>query len=148
MRTYDLTPLLRTSVGFDRVSRLMEAAREQSAVSYPPYNIVKHDADRYRISLAVSGFAPEELSIELHENRLTIEGRSDAGTDEPVEYLHRGIAARAFKRTFQLAEHILVLDARIEHGLLHIELQREIPEALKPRRIAIQTGESPALAAK
>ena len=146
MRTYDLTPLFRTSVGFDRMSRLMEAALqlEGSAKGYPPYNIARRDQDLYQVTLAVAGFAEDELSIELHNNQLTVSGRRDTEGDT-LEYLHQGIAGRAFERRFQLADHIKVVAANLQHGLLHIELEREVPEALKPRSIPIGTSETKAL---
>jgi len=140
MRTYDLTPLFRTSIGFDRMSRLMDAALklEDSAKGYPPYNIAKRGEHDYRITLAVAGFSEGDLEITSYENSLTIKGKSSP-EEEGLRYLHRGIAGRAFERRFQLADHVKVRGARIENGLLHIELEREIPEALKPRTIAIQT---------
>ena len=146
MRTYDLTPLFRTSVGFDRMSRLMESALQMdgAAKGYPPYNITKKDQDQYRITLAVAGFAEEELAIELHNNQLTVSGRRDSESDT-LEYLHQGIAGRAFERRFQLADHIKVVAANLQHGLLHIELEREVPEALKPRSIPIGSLEAPSL---
>ncbi len=138
MRTYDLTPLFRTSVGFDRMSRLLDSALqlESTTKGYPPYNIVKHGENRYRITLAVAGFSERDLNIETHEGRLKVTGETQA-EEEGVEYLHRGIAGRRFERIFQLADHIHVVGARLENGLLHIELERVIPEALKPRRIPI-----------
>ena len=146
MRTYDLTPLFRTSVGFDRMSRLMEAALqlEGSAKGYPPYNIARRDQDLYQVTLAVAGFAEDELSIELHNNQLTVSGRRETEGDT-LEYLHQGIAGRAFERRFQLADHIKVVAANLQHGLLHIELEREVPEALKPRSIPIGSSETKAL---
>ena len=146
MRTYDLTPLFRTSIGFDRMSRLMEAALqlEGSAKGYPPYNIARRDQDLYQVTLAVAGFAEDELSIELHNNQLTVAGRREADADG-LEYLHQGIAGRAFERRFQLADHIKVVAANLQHGLLHIELEREVPEALKPRSIPIGTIETKTL---
>ena len=140
MRTYDLTPLFRTSVGFDRMSRLMDAAlqMEGTAKGYPPYNIAKCDEHEYRITLAVAGFSESDLEITSFENSLTIKGKSNS-EDEGLRYLHRGIAGRAFERRFQLADHVKVRGANLENGLLHIELEREVPEALKPRSIAIQT---------
>ena len=138
MRTLDMTPLFRTSVGFDRVHRFMDAALQSdtSQTSYPPYNIQRHDDNEYSITLAVAGFAPEDLNIEVKENLLSVAGerKSSKGTGE---YLHRGIAGRGFQRRFHLADHIRVLGAHMEHGLLTIQLVREIPEALKPRTIAI-----------
>ncbi len=148
MRTFDLTPLFRTTVGFDRMDQLLNAAMqlESKATSYPPYNIARAGEDAYRITLAVAGFGEDNLDITVQENRLTVTGRSDESSDT-VEYLHRGIAGRAFERRFQLADHIKVTGARMENGLLHIELMREIPEALKPRTIAIQTGQNKELSA-
>ena len=155
MRTYDLTPLFRTSVGFDRMSRLMESALqlEGAAKGYPPYNIVRKEQDQYRITLAVAGFAEDELGIELHNNLLTITGRKDKDEAGQEEYLYQGIASRGFERRFQLADHIKVLAANMDNGLLHVELERVVPEALKPRSIpigmttsarALSTGEAPA----
>jgi molecular chaperone IbpA len=140
MRTYDLTPLIRTSIGFDRMTRLMDAALklEDNAKGYPPYNIAKKGEDEFRITLAVAGFAEEDLEITSHENTLTIKGKS-ATDDSDFRYLHRGIAGRAFERRFQLADHVKVRGAQLENGLLHVSMEREIPEALKPRSIAIQT---------
>jgi molecular chaperone IbpA len=148
MRTYDLTPLFRTSIGFDRMGHMLDAAMqlESKAKSYPPYNIVRAGEDAYRITVAVAGFAEEDLDVTVQENRLTVSGRGEADAPE-VEFLHRGIAGRAFERRFQLADHICVTDARIENGLLHIELVREVPEALKPRSIAIQRGSTKELSA-
>ena len=140
MHRYDLTPLLRTSIGFDRMSRLFDAAlqHEHANKKYPPYNIVKSGENDYQISIAVAGFSPEELELELHENTLTVRGRVQDREDQG-KYLHRGIASRSFERRFQLADHIRVTQARMDHGLLHVELVRELPEALKPRQIPIQT---------
>ena len=140
MRTYDLTPLFRTSIGFDRMSRLMDAALklEDSAKGYPPYNIAKKGEHDYRITLAVAGFAESDLDITAFENTLTIKGKSRT-EDEDLRFLHRGIAGRSFERRFQLADHVKVRGASLENGLLHVALEREIPEALKPRSISIQT---------
>jgi molecular chaperone IbpA len=148
MRTYDLTPLFRTSIGFDRMGHLLDAAMqlESKAKSYPPYNIVRAGEDAYRITLAVAGFAEEDLDVTVQDSRLTVTGRSESEEAE-TEFLHRGIAGRAFERRFQLADHIEVNDARLVNGLLHIELVREIPEALKPRSIAIQRGSTKELSA-
>jgi molecular chaperone IbpA len=149
MRTYDMTPLFRTSVGFDRLSRFMDTALqlENAGSAYPPYNIIKQDENSYDITLAVAGFAETDLTLEVKESTLTVSGRSDASS-EGVEYLHRGIAGRAFTRRFQLADHIKVLAATIENGLLTIGLAREIPEALRPRTIPIQSIASVQVAAK
>ena len=148
MRNYDLTPLFRTSIGFDRMGQLLDAAMqlESKANSYPPYNIARAGEDAYRITLAVAGFGEADLDVTVQENRLTVTGRTaDEGSE--VEYLHRGIAGRAFERRFQLADHIQVTGARMDNGLLHIELMREIPEALKPRTISINTGSPKELSA-
>ena len=150
MTTYDLTPLFRTSVGFDRINRLMDAAMqmEGTAKGYPPYNIVKRDTDLYRITLAVAGFAEADLHIQLHNNQLTITGNTDnPGDADTVEYLYKGIAGRAFERRFQLADHIKVVGAGLENGLLHVELERDVPEALRPRTIPIGTAKSKAIEA-
>jgi molecular chaperone IbpA len=138
MTTYDLTPLFRSSVGFDRMSRLLDAALkiDGSAPSYPPYNIVQEAEDRYGITLAVAGFGEEDLDVISEDNVLTIKGRT-TGDSGDLRYLHRGIAGRAFERRFQLADHIRVTAASMDRGLLHVSLVREIPEALKPRKIEI-----------
>lgn len=148
MRSYDLSPLFRNTVGFDRMARMIDAMASEQGNSYPPYNIEKLDENAYQISMAVAGFSDEELGIEVKENILTISGRK-AG-DEKVEadrtYLYRGIAQRAFERRFNLAEHIKVQGALLEHGLLHVKLVREVPEELKPRKIEISTAGSKKLA--
>lgn len=138
MRTYDLSPLHRFTVGFDNVSRLIDAVSrlDDSTMSYPPYNIERFGEDRYRISMAVAGFTEADLEIELKDNTLTISGRKNEEEDAST-YLHRGIAARAFERRFELAAHIKVKGASLENGLLHVDLEREVPEELKPRKIAI-----------
>jgi len=138
---YDFTPLYRSTIGFDRLldtfGRQLDA---DAAPGWPPYDIERVSEDAYRISLAVAGFAPDEIELIQKENELTVTGRKNA-KDETTEYLHRGIANRAFKQTFNLAEHVKVLEASQENGLLVISLKREVPEALKPRRIEI-TGAS------
>lgn len=143
MRTMDLSPLYRASVGFDRLLQSLDAAGrlEESAFSYPPYNIEKVSEDAYRIVMAVAGFGEDELDITAKENSLVISGRKEQAEDESeVAYLHRGIANRAFERRFDLADHIKVTGAKLENGLLAIELVREVPEAMKPRTIAITSG--------
>lgn len=142
MTTFDLTPLLRSTVGFDRLSRMLEASALDSAPSYPPYNIVALDEDNYRITMAVAGFSQDDLDITAKENQLVVAGRvaERNKVDENAVYLHRGIAERAFERRFQLADHIRVVGATMENGLLTVELVREIPEAMKPRKIEIGTG--------
>ncbi len=138
MRSFDLSPLFRASVGFDNLARVFDNVTrlDDAHFAYPPYNIVKSDADNYRITFAVAGFAPDEIDVQVENNTLTVKGRPKQDTVDTV-YLHRGIAGRAFERRFELADHINVKDARIENGLLHIEMKREVPEALKPRKISI-----------
>lgn len=142
MRAFDFSPLFRSTVGFDRLASVLESAMtaEDSAFSYPPYNIEKTGDDTYRITLAVAGFGESELQIEQHEDALTVVGEKKGQNGHAGQYLYRGIAGRAFKREFQLAEHVRVTGAAIENGLLHIELVREVPEAMKPRKIDIKRG--------
>ena len=141
MRTsFDLTPLLRSSVGFDRFNRVFEALAhpEDAGPSYPPYNIEKAGEEQYRVTMAVAGFTEDDIDVTVKENTLLVAGRTLPET-EGTRYLHRGIAGRAFERRFELADTVQVVGARLEHGLLHIDLVREVPEALKPRRIAIES---------
>jgi len=144
MRGYDFAPLYRATVGFDRIADLMDRAltTDVAQPSYPPYNIEKTADNAYRISIAVAGFTPEELNVEVKDNALHISARR-AGEDADRRFLHRGIATRAFDRRFALADHVRVNGASHEHGMLHIDLVRETPEALKPRRIEI-SGSKPA----
>ena len=137
MRTFDLAPLYRSTVGFDRLFSMLDGF-DSAAPGYPPYNIERTGENDYRISVAVAGFGENELSIESKENTLTIKGEKQApqGTDQG-EVLYQGIAARAFERVFQLADHVQVKNASLENGLLHVDLVREIPEAKKPRSIPI-----------
>ncbi len=144
MRMIDLSPLYRSVVGFDRMAALLETAATADASGYPPYNIERTDENAYRIDLAVAGFRPEELNIEVKENRLTITGRK-AANDEPRRYLHRGLAERNFERRFQLADYVVVTDADLADGLLSVALKRELPEALKPRQVPINTAIQPSL---
>lgn len=137
MRTYDFSPLYRSFVGFDRMADLIDSAIKDTAPSYPPYNIEQIDDDRYQIELAVAGFGEDELEIESHRNVLTISGRKADSEDEQRNFLHRGIAGREFERRFQLADHVIVEGAELTNGLLRLSLKRELPEALKPRKIAI-----------
>lgn len=139
MHTFDFSPLFRSTVGFDRMTQLMDTAMKgaDSSDGYPPYNIEKQGDDKYRISLAVAGFGPDDIDITAKENTLVVQGKNKDG-DSKQNFLHRGIAGRAFERSFQLAEHIRVTGADLENGLLHIDLEREVPEALKPRRIEIK----------
>ncbi|TAK99026.1 MAG: Hsp20 family protein [Rhodospirillaceae bacterium] len=138
MRSFDLSPLFRASVGFDNLTRVLDSVTrlDDAHFAYPPYNIVKTDADNYRITFAVAGFAPEEIDVQVENNTLTVKGRPNQEPKETV-YLHHGIAGRAFERRFELAAHIRVDTARLENGLLHVDLKREVPEALKPRKISV-----------
>lgn len=138
MRTIDFSPLYRSSVGFDQLANRLESAlRTEPNNGYPPYNIEVVDENRYQITLAVAGFTEEDLNIESNQNNLTVKGEKQQ--NEEKKFLHRGIATRNFERKFSLAEHVRVVDAKLEHGLLQINLVREIPEVLKPRTIAINT---------
>jgi molecular chaperone IbpA len=149
MRTFDLAPLYRSTVGFDRLFSLLDQFTDGSTPGYPPYNIERTDENAYRISVAVAGFGENELSIEAKENTLTIRGEKQAKTDEKAgEVLYQGIAARAFERAFQLADYVQVKDASLENGLLHVDLVREIPEAKKPRQISIGNGKPKVVEAK
>lgn len=143
MRTYDLSPLYRATVGFDRVADMMDRllSADVADAGYPPYNIEKTDENAYRISVAVAGFADDELSVEVKEGALIVSARK-AKEEEPRTYLHRGIATRAFERRFALADHVKVSGASHLDGMLHIDLEREVPEALKPRQIEIAKGET------
>ena len=141
MRSFDLTPFYRSTVGFDRLFSLLDQASGDVAPGYPPYNIERTGENDYRISVAVSGFAQGELSIVAKENTLTIKGEKSANENgSRAEVLYRGIAARAFERAFQLADYVQVKNATLENGLLHVDLVREIPEAKKPRSIPIGVG--------
>jgi molecular chaperone IbpA len=143
MRTFDLTPLYRSTVGFDRLFSLLDTfgGPDGSAPTYPPYNIERTGENAYRISVAVAGFTEKEINIEVKENTLAIRGEKETTkTEEKGEVLYQGIAARAFERRFQLADHVEVAGASLENGLLHVDLVREIPEAMKPRQIPIGTG--------
>ncbi|SHF51792.1 molecular chaperone IbpA [Loktanella atrilutea] len=139
MRTFDLTPLYRATVGFDQIADLMDRAlaSDVGQSTYPPYNIEKTEDDAWRISLAVAGFSDTDLSIEVNDRALLVTGRK-AEDDSDRKFLHRGIATRAFERRFHLADHVRVTGASHVDGMLHIDLAREVPEALKPRRIAIE----------
>ena len=150
MRTFDLTPLYRSTVGFDRLFSLLDQGTGfESAPSYPPYNIERTGENAYRVTVAVAGFAEPELSIEVKENTLTIRGEKQTKQDEKNgEVLYQGIAARAFERRFQLADHVVVKGAALENGLLHVDLVREIPEAMKPRSIPIGNGPAKVIDAK
>lgn len=138
MRTYDLSPLFRSTVGFDRMTRLLEAAlkADETGGGYPPYNIEKLGEDQYRVTLAVAGFRAEDIEITALPNQLLVKGKQEQEA-EGTTFLHRGIAGRAFERRFHLADHIKVTAADLRDGLLHIDLVREVPEAMKPRTITI-----------
>jgi molecular chaperone IbpA len=151
MRNLDFAPLYRATVGFDRIADLMDRVLSSDVAqpTYPPYNIEKTADDAYRISIAVAGFTPEELGVEVRDGNLHVTARK-AADDAERNYLHRGIANRAFERRFALADHVRVTGAVHEHGMLHVDLVRETPEALKPRRIEIARagGATPVLEAK
>ena len=140
----DYSPFFRSTVGFDRLLGLLESASEQG---YPPYNIERSDENNYRVTLAVAGFAERDLSVDVKDRVLTVSGKREGETpnDKPAAFLHQGIAGRAFERSFQLAEHVEVKGARLENGLLHVDLERIVPEEKRPRRIAINAPELTAI---
>jgi molecular chaperone IbpA len=142
MDPFDFSPLFRSTIGFDRLARLLDSATrvDSSTLAYPPYNIEKTGEDSYRLTMAVAGFARDEIDITVQENALTVAGKTKNGEEES-RYLHRGIARRAFERRFSLADHIRVTGASLEHGMLHVDLVHEVPEAAKPRKIEIMSGE-------
>ena len=143
MRTFDFAPLYRSTVGFDRLFDMLDqASRVETLNNWPPYNIERLGEDRYRITMAVAGFSGDEINIVAQGNALLVSGQKKA-EEEGTQYLHRGIAARAFRQSFDLADHVKVAGAALENGLLTIDLVREIPEAMKPRRIEIRSGEAP-----
>ena len=141
MRDFDFSPLYRSTIGFDRLARLLDtsASVDTGASSYPPYNIERLDENDYRITMAVAGFDQSEINIEIKENALTISGLKTPQKEE-TRYLHRGIGARSFDRRFELADDVFVTGAALENGLLHVDLERQIPEEKKPRRIEIGTA--------
>ena len=141
MRTYDFSPLWRSTIGFDRLFDLLDETQRASEDNYPPYNIERLAEDRYQISLALAGFSPDEIAITAEQNVLTVEGRK--ADKEQHEYLYQGISARPFKRQFNLADYVQVKGASFDNGLLRVELVREVPEAMKPRRIAIGGATGP-----
>ncbi|AXT27604.1 heat-shock protein [Ruegeria sp. AD91A] len=143
MRTFDFAPLHRATIGFDQIADMMDRVltNDGAQPSYPPYNIEKTDVDTYRISVAVAGFSENDLAVEVKENSLVVAGKK-AAEDKERTYLHRGIATRAFERRFALADHVRVTGASHENGMLNIELKREVPEALKPRRIEITSAKA------
>lgn len=141
MRTYDLSPLYRTAIGFDRLARLLnDVQRNDNEVSYPPYNVELIDENQYRIVMAVAGFESSELDIETEQQVLKVVGRK-AKKEADATYLHRGIATRDFEHKFQLADHVKVTNAQLENGLLVVDLVREVPEALKPRKVKIELSQ-------
>ncbi len=137
MRNFDFAPLFRSTVGFDRVLDLLDSvSRYDTTQTFPPYNIERTDESHYRITIAVAGFADKELNVEVRDGVLTVQGKRNEETEKPG-YLYQGIAGRAFERRFQLAEHVEVKGAKLENGLLHVDLERIVPEERKPRRIPI-----------
>lgn len=141
MRQFDLTPFRRSTVGFDRLFDMLEAnARQSAADNYPPFNLERIDGDRYRITLAVAGFGRDEIEITAQQNLLQVKGKKAEGDQNAASFLHLGIATRSFERRFELADFVRVEDARLNDGLLVIDLVREVPEAMKPKTIAIKTG--------
>jgi molecular chaperone IbpA len=151
MRSFDLTPLFRSTVGFDRLADMLDSVSQfDTGVSYPPYNIERVDENHYRISLAVAGFGDKDLNVEVKEGVLAVQGKRES-EKEPAQnkhYLYQGIAGRSFERRFQLAENVEVKGAQLENGLLHIDLERKVPEEKKPRRIVINGNESRVIDAK
>lgn len=139
---FDLSPLYRSTVGFDRLAQLLDNVGSFEVPAYPPYNIERVSEDEYRVTMAVAGFGQDDISIEVKQNTLTVSGRKAEKTENKSEFLHQGIAQRAFERRFQLADYVQVEGAELDNGLLHISLKREIPEAMKPRTIAIKGSKS------
>jgi molecular chaperone IbpA len=141
MDRFDFSPLFRSTIGFDRLTRMVDAASrvDNAALSYPPYNIETTGEDAYRLTMAVAGFAPDEVDVTVHENSLLVTGKAKK-EEEEGRYLHRGIARRAFERRFSLADHMKVTGASLDNGMLHVDLVREVPEAAKPRKIEIASG--------
>ena len=142
MDRFDFSPLFRSTIGFDRLTRLVDAASrvDNAALAYPPYNIEKTGEDAYRLTMAVAGFSPDEIEVTVHENSLLVTGKAKKEEDES-RYLHRGIARRAFERRFSLADHIKVVGASLTNGMLHVDLVHEVPEEAKPRKIEIVSGQ-------
>ena len=151
MNTFDLSPLYRTAIGFDRMADMLSNAQRVDSNGYPPYNIESLGEDHYRITMAVAGFSRDELDIVSEQNTLSVSGsKAEAveDNDDDREFLYRGIANRSFERRFQLADHVKVAGADLENGLLHVELQRELPERMKPRKIEIGSGDARAIEGK
>jgi len=149
MDRFDFSPLFRSTIGFDRLTRLVDAATriDNAALAYPPYNIEKTGDDAYRLTMAVAGFSPEEVDVTVQENSLLVTGKAKKDGEES-RYLHRGIARRTFERRFSLADHIKVVGATLQNGMLHVDLVHEVPEAAKPRKIQIGSGEPQQLTQK
>jgi molecular chaperone IbpA len=142
MDRFDFSPLFRSTIGFDRLTRLVDAASrvDNAAIAYPPYNIEKTGEDAYRLTMAVAGFSPDEVDVTVHQNTLLVTGKAKKEEDES-RFLHRGIARRAFERRFSLADHIKVVGASLDNGMLHVDLVHEVPEEAKPRKIEIVRGQ-------
>lgn len=140
--TFDFSPLFRTAVGYDRMTRALDSAQriDEGELSYPPYNIEKLSDDEYRITMAIAGFTADDVEIVEHDGTLTVKGKPASLNDGNEQLLHRGIAGRAFERRFQLADYVEVAEADLQNGLLHIQLKRNVPEEMKPRRVRIQAG--------
>lgn len=144
MNAIDFSPLFRTAIGFDRFARLLDGARLQAeGQAYPPYNIEVTGEDSYTLTMAVAGFGPEDIELVVKDDTLVVTGKAPQAPEGERRFIHRGIAGRAFERRFVLADHLVVEGARMENGLLHVSLKREVPEALKPRRIAIEAAQQP-----
>ena len=139
---FDLSPLYRSTVGFDRLAQLLDDVGSFEVPTYPPYNIERLGEDEYRVTMAVAGFGPTDINIEVKQNTLTVTGKKADKAEQKGEFLHQGIAQRAFERRFQLADYVQVVGAEMDSGLLHVTLKREIPEAMKPRTIAIKGAQS------
>ena len=148
MTTFDFSPLFRTTVGFDRMARLLDTMANEPAQAYPPYNIEVTDEDRYRISMAVAGFSEKDIEITQKESQLIVSGQIDRTDKANASFLHRGIAERNFERRFKLDDHVMVESADIENGMLHIGLFRELPEGKKPRRISVGTKDPKVIESK
>jgi molecular chaperone IbpA len=139
---FDLSPLYRSTVGFDRLAQLLDDVGSFEVPAYPPYNIERVSDDEYRVTMAVAGFGQDDVTVEVKQNTLTVSGKKADKTESKTEFLHQGIAQRAFERRFQLADYVQVVGAELDNGLLHVVLKREIPEAMKPRTIAIKSAKS------
>ncbi|HXC13738.1 MAG TPA: Hsp20 family protein [Stellaceae bacterium] len=149
MDRFDFSPLFRSTIGFDRLTRLVDAASrvDSAALAYPPYNIEKTGEETYRVTMAVAGFSRDEIDVTVHENSLLVTGKAKTDEDEG-RYLHRGIARRAFERRFSLADHIKIVGASLDNGMLHVDLVHEVPEEAKPRKIQIGSGQPQVLEQK